>query len=153
MGMKIYVLVAQRNQRYEGQYGFEALECMSEYEMDDNPEYMDEKRNEYLTSCEFESVALASLEVSEQALKQLLFPARRSIPAEVEGASEDPVAIIRALQAEVKTERQILYQSSALPDGSVQTPSDANEIERLDGLLDITDRFLAVHDKSTEPEQ
>ena len=72
--MKILVLMAQRKCDYAGQYGEEALACMSEYEYDDNPAYLHEKLTEYRNTNDFEAIEIVSLEVSSTEIQKRLFP-------------------------------------------------------------------------------
>ena len=46
--MKVHVLFAQRIQRYKGQYGLEALAVMTEYDYDENPSYLMEKKRKQM---------------------------------------------------------------------------------------------------------
>lgn len=81
--MKVHVLFAQRKCSHPGQYGLEALTCMSEYEYSDNPGYMSVQKAEYEASNEFEKVSELVLEVDEQTILSAMFPERVSIPASV----------------------------------------------------------------------
>lgn len=38
--MKLYVIFAQRKERYEGEYGVEALDVADEYTMDENSDWL-----------------------------------------------------------------------------------------------------------------
>lgn len=61
--MKIYVIFAQRKCRYDGEYAPEALDVMSEFGMDENPEYLANKADEYIRSNEFVSVTIIPINV------------------------------------------------------------------------------------------
>ena len=70
--MKIYVIFAQRKCRYEGEYAPEALDIISEFGMDENPDYLENKRGEYIRSNEFVSVAIIPISVSDKDIDQRL---------------------------------------------------------------------------------
>lgn len=72
--MKIYVIIGQRHESYEGQYGVEAFDCADEYTHSDNPEYLDKKLEEYRNSKEFSAIDMMSIMVDEEVIKDLLFP-------------------------------------------------------------------------------
>ena len=54
--MKLYILFGQLIERYPGEYAPEALECMDEYGMEENPEYLDDKMKEFSKTEEFEKI-------------------------------------------------------------------------------------------------
>jgi hypothetical protein len=81
--MELFVLIGQRRENYPGEYGMEALACATEYDMDGNPDYLPEEKEKYEASDEFEALAIATLNVDETALKAILFPEAKPIPAEV----------------------------------------------------------------------
>lgn len=70
--MKIYVIFAQRKCRYEGEYAPEALDVISEFVMDENSEYLENKKREYILSNEFDSVSIIPIEVSDKEIDQRL---------------------------------------------------------------------------------
>lgn len=72
--MKLLVIMAQRKERYQGEYGPEALEVMTEYDNDDNGEYLPVKLEEFKKSNMFENVQLITIEVSENAIMKILRP-------------------------------------------------------------------------------
>ena len=75
--------MAQRKCDYPGQYGEEALACMSEYEYDDNPDYLHEKLTEYRITNDFDAVEIVTLNVSDDDIRKQLFPHTNSIGATV----------------------------------------------------------------------
>lgn len=70
--MKIYVIFAQRKCRYSGEYAPEALDVISEFGMDENPDYLENKKDEYIRSKEFVSVAIIPINVSDKDIDQRL---------------------------------------------------------------------------------
>jgi hypothetical protein len=83
--MKIHVVVAQRKCAYQGEYGIEAIACMSEYEYSDNPEYLKGELVKARKSGEFDSVEIVELDVNEKDLTAILFPAHKAVNAAVAG--------------------------------------------------------------------
>ena len=81
--MKLYVLYAQRKCRYPGEYGLEALACMSDNELSENPGYLDEQRDQYLKTDEFDKIEVIELNVSEADVRSILFPADKTVEASV----------------------------------------------------------------------
>lgn len=84
--MKLYVVMAQRKERYEGEYAPEALAVIAEYGNDDNPDYLRDEVAQSRASDEFTAVEIVALEVSDDALMAALFPSRKAIPATVVAA-------------------------------------------------------------------
>jgi len=72
--VKLHVLFAQRKERYPGQYGPEALTCITEYGQDENPEYLASEQASAEASDEFTSTAVVTLEFSDKELERLLSP-------------------------------------------------------------------------------
>lgn len=70
--MKIYVLFGQRKCRYDGEYAPEALDVISEFGMDENTEYLETKKKEYILSDEFTSVSIIPIEVSSKDIDRWL---------------------------------------------------------------------------------
>lgn len=70
--MKIYVVFGQRKCRYLGEYAPEALDVMDEFGMDENPEYLENKKREYILSNEFDAVSIIPIEVSRKEIEQRL---------------------------------------------------------------------------------
>lgn len=70
--MKLYVLFGQRKEDYEGQFGVEALYCASEYDMDENPEYLHKKKELQQRNEDFEALEIVTLEVNEAEIEAIL---------------------------------------------------------------------------------
>ena len=81
--MKLYVLFAQRKEKYEGQYGLEALEVMTEYDVDENPDHLTKKRKINLNINEFDAVEIVTIEVDENSVYEILYPERKEIEGKV----------------------------------------------------------------------
>lgn len=81
--MDLHVLMAQRKESYPGEYGPEALACMTEYGYSDNPEWLNNKKAEARATGEFESVEIVRLAVDEKAIMRILRPVAAPIPATV----------------------------------------------------------------------
>lgn len=80
--MEIIVVMAQRKCDYPGQYGPEALACMSEYEFSDNPGYLHDARLENMDTGEFDAVELVTLKVPDGEIDRRLSREREPIEAE-----------------------------------------------------------------------
>ena len=76
-------MIAQRKVDYPGQYGEEALACMSEYEYSENPDYLHDALAEHRNSGEFDAVELITLKVPDDEITRRLYPAREPIPVEI----------------------------------------------------------------------
>lgn len=73
--MKLFVIMAQRKERYLGEHGPEALEVMSEYDNDENGEFLPEMLDKHRNSGHFENVRLITIEVNEDQIMRVLRPA------------------------------------------------------------------------------
>jgi hypothetical protein len=82
--MDLFVLMAQRKERYEGEHGLEALVVMSEADNESNPDYMIDMLNTNRSSGEFAAAAVVRLTVSEAAIRAVLFPESKAIAATVQ---------------------------------------------------------------------
>lgn len=82
--MKVHVLFAQRREDYEGQYAPECLEVMSEWDAEDNPEYLIGKKTEADATGEFERTEIISLAVSDRDVIERLRPGSIAIAAQVQ---------------------------------------------------------------------
>ena len=78
--MEIRIILAQRKCSYPGQYGPETLGCASEYEYDENPDYLNDILKKSRESDEFDAVELVSLSVLDILVENALFPNRNAIP-------------------------------------------------------------------------
>lgn len=81
--MELYVLIGQRKERYEGEYGLEALAVASYADMDGNPDYMPEQLQEHRDRGEFDALAVITLEVSSDAVREALYPKLKPISAKL----------------------------------------------------------------------
>lgn len=86
--MKVTVLFGQRKGQYEGEYGIDAIECISENELEENPGYMHERREKLEAEGDYEGLALIALEVDEAAIRAIMFPGASAIPATVIGQAD-----------------------------------------------------------------
>lgn len=84
--MKLHVLFAQRKERYPGEYAPESLTCMTEYEQDENPDYLPAEQEKAEASGEFRSTAVVTLEFSGKELERLLNPTPAVLPAAIVSA-------------------------------------------------------------------
>ncbi len=85
--MDLYVLIGQRKERYEGEYGMEALAVASDADMDGNPEYMPDQLQEHRDSDEFDALAIVQFKVSGEAIRAILYPNAEPVKAVVVGAA------------------------------------------------------------------
>ena len=81
--MKIKVLFAQRQENYEGEYGLEALACMSEHEFEENPDYLKDQLKSHEQQGDFSALSVIEMEVDEASIRAIMFPAHVVIPAVV----------------------------------------------------------------------
>lgn len=81
--MKVYVIFGQRKESYPGQFGLEALVCMSEHENEENSSYLPDTLQEKRDSDEFSSVAIVTLEVNATSIRKILQPELTAISAAV----------------------------------------------------------------------
>ncbi len=81
--MDLMILMAQRKESYPGEYGPEALACMTEYDDSDNPDYLAEKKAEAIASGDFENVELIRISVDGKAIERILRPAIQAVPGTV----------------------------------------------------------------------
>jgi len=65
--MKLYVLFAQRECAYPGQYAPEALEVMDDVAMDDNCTWLEEQRTKYQKTKEFTAVEIIEVNLGKEA--------------------------------------------------------------------------------------
>ena len=84
--MDLYVLIGQRKERYEGEYGLEALAVATEADRDGNPEYLSDCLQENKSSDEFDALAIVTLKVSGDAVRAILYPNQEPVHAKVVGA-------------------------------------------------------------------
>jgi hypothetical protein len=77
--MILKVIFVQRQERYEGQYAPEAMECMTEFDYEENPEYLDDKLKEYQRNDNFVAANIVDINVNENKILDILFPSRKPI--------------------------------------------------------------------------
>lgn len=70
--MDFHILIAQRKESYEGEYGLEDLGSMTEYEESDNPAYLPDTEAEMRATGEFDRMARITIELDEDAIKARL---------------------------------------------------------------------------------
>lgn len=85
--MELYVLIGQRKERYEGEYGLEALAAATEADRDGNPEYLGDCLEDNRSSGEFDALAIVTLKVSGDAVRAILYPNAEPVKAVVVGAA------------------------------------------------------------------
>ena len=81
--MQIHILFAQRKQRYEGQYGPEALAVATEYDVDENEDYLPDTKLAHEQSGDYESLAIITFEVSDAEIMKRLRPEHKPLTAKV----------------------------------------------------------------------
>jgi hypothetical protein len=64
--MKVYILFGQRKCSYDGEFAPEALDIINEFGMDENPEYLENKKEEYILSKEFVALSIIPIEISDR---------------------------------------------------------------------------------------
>lgn len=70
--MKIISLWGQRVCRYPGQYAPEIIDMMTEYQNEENSEWLEEKEKQAVESGEFSSVAIIEISVNEDKIRSIL---------------------------------------------------------------------------------
>lgn len=83
--MDICVLMAQRKERYEGEYAPEALACNSGPGHDDHPDYLHEEKARADASGEFESTAIIRFAASSADIMRILRPGQQRVAVTVCG--------------------------------------------------------------------
>lgn len=72
--MKLFVLFGQRKESYPGEYAPEALACIDECGMDENPAYIEGEHKKHRDSDEFEAIAVITLKVNGAKIMEILRP-------------------------------------------------------------------------------
>lgn len=72
--MIIHVLFGQRIEHYSGEYVPEALEVMSEYCYDENPDWLNDKYQEHLKENCWKSLKVIKIEINDEKLEDILVP-------------------------------------------------------------------------------
>lgn len=83
--MKLYVLFAQRKERYPGEYAPEALHCIDEYGAEENPSFLLEIKSDSLASDEFSAVEIITLDFDGAKVHSILNPTQEVIAASIGG--------------------------------------------------------------------
>jgi len=69
--LKLLVIFAQREERYEGQYAPEVVAAVTEFENYDNPEYMEEQLKEAKKNPDFVAATLINIELGDEAADEI----------------------------------------------------------------------------------
>jgi len=72
--MLIKVIFAQEKESYPGEYAPTALEIVTEYYYDENPEWFDKKLIKYRNIPVYTHVAVINIEIKDEDLDARLFP-------------------------------------------------------------------------------
>lgn len=83
--MKLFVLFAQRKERYPGEYAPEALHCIDEYGNDDNPSFLLDAKADAIATGEFSTVEIIALDFNGAKVHSILNPTHEVIPASIGG--------------------------------------------------------------------
>lgn len=81
--MKLYVLFAKRKEAYDGECGIEALNCATDYDLEENPDYLFKEQRHYQTQSDIASVEIVTLTVSGAEIEAILQPKHQTITAKV----------------------------------------------------------------------
>lgn len=65
--MKLYVIFAQRKERYEGEYAPEALELMDEYGVEENGAWLATKLEEHRKNSDLAAVEIVAIDLGSTA--------------------------------------------------------------------------------------
>lgn len=84
MIMKLYILFGQRKEKYSGEFGIEAFGCMTEYEYDENQEYLHDMKEKIMQDGDIERAEIITLHVSESAITKILRPIECVVWADIE---------------------------------------------------------------------
>ncbi len=81
--MIVHIIFGQRICRYEGQYAPEALEVITEYGNEENPDFLTEKLEFYKSSKEFTAVEIVDVKINDAALDKILKQTRPKLEGEI----------------------------------------------------------------------
>jgi len=70
----IIAIIAQRKEKYDGEYAPETLDAYDEFGFDDNPEWLEKQLEEYNKCGEFESVKAVRVTVPFDKIMEILRP-------------------------------------------------------------------------------
>lgn len=82
--MLVKVLFGQRKETYKGEYCPEALAVMTEYDDDENPDYLTEQLAKYEASNEFESLKVVDIDVAHRDIMNILRPVKNVVQGDVQ---------------------------------------------------------------------
>lgn len=77
--MDLLILFAQRKENYPGEYAPEALEIVTEYDYDENPDFINCKAIDAGKNPEFESAEIIRVQVDIEAIMRRLRPSEEPI--------------------------------------------------------------------------
>jgi len=79
--MILKVIFVQRKCNWPGEYAPEAMECMTEYDYEQNPEWLDSKLREYKTdeNNEFTAAKIVNIKVNQDQISAILNPVNKPI--------------------------------------------------------------------------
>lgn len=85
--MILKVIAGQRKCSYPGEHAPEIFECMTEFQYDENPEWLNNKFEEARVEVgkHFVSLKIIDINVSQEAIERILKPESVMIPGEVKG--------------------------------------------------------------------
>ena len=81
--MKLQVLFGQRICRYPGQYAIEAVGSIDEFSLEDNPQYLINKKIEMEATKEFDRLAILTLDVPYETVEKMLYPEETPIKVDI----------------------------------------------------------------------
>jgi len=81
--MLIKVIFAQEKESYPGEYAPTALEVVTEYDYDENSDWLDKKLIKYRNTPEYTHVAVIDIEIKDEDLDARLFPNETTIDGKI----------------------------------------------------------------------
>ena len=81
--MLIKVIFAQEVESYPEEYAPTALEVVTEYDYDENPEWLDKKLIKYRNTPEYTHVAVIDIEINDEDLDARLYPNETTIDGKI----------------------------------------------------------------------
>lgn len=84
--MELFVLFAQRKERYPGEYGLEAVAVATEHDLGENESYLEAQKAKADADSEYEATAIVRLKVDGHRILQLLRPSAAPLDAEILGS-------------------------------------------------------------------
>jgi len=77
--LKTTLIIPQRHNRYDGEYGPEIIDAVDEFTDEENPDYLQEKFEQTKKSSEFDRVTLLQIEIPDEAIKNALYPESKTV--------------------------------------------------------------------------